>query len=194
MAVTVTVAGLMAALRMGNSDLEKAEATRLLAVSGELVASFAPYAPDAVQDEAAIRCAGFLYDVPYGGSSMVQNPLRLSGASAILARYRRLRAGKIFDPGIEEEPMGRRTLAHIVAGPDPVDISRGLAPGRYVAQVRPNLSGARALVAYGPTPPSDAADWWAYVNLDTFEFEGGVSCWVRSSSDDQVTVARRWDG
>ena len=97
MAITVTVAELMGALRMGDSALETAEATRLLATASELVINFAPGAPTSIQDEATIRTAGYLFDMPYGGSSMVQNPLRLSGASALLARYRRLRAGLISD-------------------------------------------------------------------------------------------------
>ena len=97
MAITVTVAELMGALRMGSSTFETTEATRLLATASELVVNFAPMAPDVVANEAVIRCAGYLFDQPYGGSKMVQNPLRMSGASAILARYRRLRAGLITD-------------------------------------------------------------------------------------------------
>ena len=62
MAITLTPAGLAAALRLGDSPEETAEATRLLAyvtaaITKHLGAAF-DGAPDAVVDEAAIRLAG----------------------------------------------------------------------------------------------------------------------------------------
>ena len=49
MAVTLTVADLLAALRMGESDAETAEGTRLLAFATLTITKHAPAAPDPVQ-------------------------------------------------------------------------------------------------------------------------------------------------
>ena len=58
MAVTITQAELSAALRLGTSTEEIAEATRLLTYATEAVTQHAEHAPDAVQNEATIRLAG----------------------------------------------------------------------------------------------------------------------------------------
>ena len=52
MAVTLTAAQLAAALRLGSTDEETAQATRLLATCTEIVTKHAPDAPDAIQNEA----------------------------------------------------------------------------------------------------------------------------------------------
>ena len=65
MAVTLTVAELLAALRMGSSTEETAEATRLLSYASEAVAKYAPDAPDVAHSEAAVRVAGYLFDQPF---------------------------------------------------------------------------------------------------------------------------------
>ena len=97
MAVSLTVSQLAAALRLGSSDEETAEATRLLAyaterVSRHLGGNFG-ITPDSVVNEAVIRLAGYLYDqsnVPGAGGA---NALRASGAANILLAYRGHRAG-----------------------------------------------------------------------------------------------------
>ena len=93
MAVTTTVAELAAALRLGDSAEETAEATRLLgyateAVTKHLGTAFAT-TPDAVANEAVIRLAGYLFDQPFAArSSGFANALRNSGAARMLLPYR----------------------------------------------------------------------------------------------------------
>ena len=103
MAVTISAAALAAEL--GITD---ARATRLLSVATALVLEYAPAAPDALQDEAVIRCAGWLDEQPgaairsertgdietsYATSGM--SALRHSGAMALLTRSKKRRAGTI---------------------------------------------------------------------------------------------------
>lgn len=96
MAVNVTVAELAGALRVGDSTQETTEMSRLLAYTTEAVTRHAPEAPSVVANEAAIRLAGYLYDMPdasrYAGHG---DPLRNSGAARILLPYRHHRAGNI---------------------------------------------------------------------------------------------------
>lgn len=94
MAVTLTVDALRDALRLGDTTEEVAEATRLLAYASEAVTKYAPAAPDAIQNEAAIRVAGFLFDQPLASrGDAFANALRSSGAAAILAPYRAHKLG-----------------------------------------------------------------------------------------------------
>ena len=72
MAVTLTDLDLAVALRIsdGSAALESpvdAEVARLLASTSRLVTDYAPDAPDAIQNEAVIRVAGWLWDVPRAG-------------------------------------------------------------------------------------------------------------------------------
>ena len=97
MSVTITAVQLAAAMRIGNgvTALEEPQASvigRILASATALVESYAPKAPEAVQNEAVIRLGGFLYDAPPGMSTRMANPLADSGAQALLARYRVVRA------------------------------------------------------------------------------------------------------
>ncbi len=94
MAVTLTAAELAAALRLGDSAEETAEATRLLGYATEAVTKHAPDAPDVAHNEAAIRLAGYLFDMPNAGRGAgYADALRNSGAAAILHPYRVHRAG-----------------------------------------------------------------------------------------------------
>ena len=94
MAVTLTAADLCGALRADKSAAEMREIQRLLTYTTAAVTRHAPDAPDAVHNEAAIRVAGYLYDGPAAGrASAYANPLRNSGAAAMLAPYRGHRAG-----------------------------------------------------------------------------------------------------
>ena len=98
MAVTLTVEQLSGAIRLGNSVREAEEATRLLAVATDVVTLFAPEATDNVSNEAVIRVAGYLYDMPDSarGSSHA-DALRNSGAQMLLLPYRIHRLG-ILEP------------------------------------------------------------------------------------------------
>ena len=94
MAVTFTVAELVAALRLGDSAEELAEVTRLLAYATEAVVKHAPNAPDAAHNEAARRLDGYLFDQPEAGrGDAYANSLRNSGAQRMLLPYRVHRAG-----------------------------------------------------------------------------------------------------
>ena len=103
MAVTITPAAL--ALELGIPD---DRASRLLNVATALVIEYAPDAPGVLQDEAAIRCAGWLAEQPgasirsesvgdirtsYNTSNL--SALRHSGGMALLTRYKVRRAGAI---------------------------------------------------------------------------------------------------
>ena len=98
MAVTFTAAELAAALRIGDSNEEMAEAERLLgycaeAISRHLGATFAT-TPDVIVNEAVRRLAGYLFSMPEAGRfDGYGNPMRNSGASRILLPYLVHRAG-----------------------------------------------------------------------------------------------------
>ena len=100
MAVTLTVAALSQSIRLGGSDEETAQATRLLAYATEAISRHLGTAyddaPEAVVNEAAIRLAGYLYDQPTaaGGASFA-NAVRNSGAASMLLPYRVHRAGSV---------------------------------------------------------------------------------------------------
>ena len=92
--VTLSVAQLAAALRLGDSTEETAEATRLLAFATEAVTRHAPDAPDTISNEAAIRIAGYALDAPNAGRGAGWADIgRNSGAWALLLPYRVHRAG-----------------------------------------------------------------------------------------------------
>ena len=94
MAVTLTVAQLAEAIRLGSTAEETAQATRLLATATAAVTRHAPDAPDAIQNEAAVRVAGYLYDAPQSARGAgYADFLRNSGALALLLPYRIHRAG-----------------------------------------------------------------------------------------------------
>jgi len=93
MAVTLTRAQLAVALRITTSETETIPAgiaavlDRSLAAATAAVTEYAPDAPDAVANEAAIRLASRLYDQA-GSEARGGNPMVASGAAALLSRYR----------------------------------------------------------------------------------------------------------
>ena len=98
MAVTLDVAALSAALRLGSSTEETAEATRLLGFATETISRHLGNAyadtPEIIVNEGVIRLAAYLYDQPNAGRGVgYANALRNSGAAAILLPYRVHRAG-----------------------------------------------------------------------------------------------------
>ena len=103
MALTLTSAELAEALAINNTL-----ADRLLAVASALVTRHAPAAPDAVANEAALRCAGWLKDQPSSSvrsrsvgplsadySPSMTSALRHSGAMALLSPWKVRRGGAI---------------------------------------------------------------------------------------------------
>ena len=102
MALTLTQVELSAAIRLGDSAEEVAEATRLLAYVTEAIARHLgdayEDAPEAVVNEAAIRLAAYLFDQPHAGRGLsFANAGRNSGAWAILLPHRIHRAGSAGD-------------------------------------------------------------------------------------------------
>ena len=103
MAVTLTAADLKADPGLVDDD----RAAQLLAVASEIVTRYAPDAPDAIQDEAVIRIAGWLVESPGSGlvetqrgerrhmlfRGAVSSALRASGAMSLLRPYKPVGAG-----------------------------------------------------------------------------------------------------
>ena len=103
MAVTLTAAQLAEAVGVSLTT-----AGRLLAVAGGLVERYAPDAPHAISNEAAIRTAGWLAEQPAAAiraeteadistsyAPSMQSALRHSGAMALLSPWKIRRAGAI---------------------------------------------------------------------------------------------------
>ena len=94
MAVTLSIIELLDAIRVGHSDAEMAQGSRLRDYASLAVIKQAPNAPDVVHDEAVIVLAGYLFDKASGaaGAGFANAGLN-SGAWSILADYRDHRAG-----------------------------------------------------------------------------------------------------
>ena len=103
MAVTLPSNGLAQALA-----INPALADRLLPVATALVERYAPGAPEAVQNEATIRVAGWLAEAPSSGARVetigditttwtpsMTGALRSSGAMGLLSVWKQRRAGAI---------------------------------------------------------------------------------------------------
>lgn len=120
MAVTLTVAQLAARLRVDQADQEPQLGilTELLAVATELVQKEAPNAPEALQNAAAARVAGYLYDSPNSAAgASYAAALHNSGAHALLSRWagRRSALGnpdeQVSEPGTAPSFDDYRTAA-----------------------------------------------------------------------------------
>ena len=101
MAVNLTVIELAGAIRVGDG-LDALEEpvlgilTRLLEATAALVERTAPNAPTAVQNEAVVRCSGWLFDVPdTGAGTRYGSAMRSSGAMGLLAPWRVHRIGGV---------------------------------------------------------------------------------------------------
>ena len=96
--MAVTASDLAIELRLsvdGEDDLEEAQTTvleRLISVADSLVTAYASSAPDDVKDEATIRCAAYLFDVPAGSANAPQNAMMYCGAHSLLSPWRVQRA------------------------------------------------------------------------------------------------------
>ena len=103
MAVTITASQLSEAIKQPQEVAE-----RLLPVATELVENYAEHAPEAVQNEAAVRVSGYLAQQPADArrsttigsissswASTHTGALRHSGAMSLLNPWKRRRAGVI---------------------------------------------------------------------------------------------------
>ena len=94
MAVTMTAAELLAALRLGDSPEETAEVTRLLAYATEAVTQHAADASDIAMNEAVVRLGAYLFDMPAASrNGAYANAMRNSGAARMLLPWRTHRLG-----------------------------------------------------------------------------------------------------
>ena len=89
-------------------DVDGDTADRLLDVASALCEQYAPKAPEAIANEAVIRCAGWLADTPAASVQSEKfgdvevsfavgqlSALRHSGAMALLGPWKRRRGGQI---------------------------------------------------------------------------------------------------
>ena len=102
MAITLQTSALLSALRMGASTEETQEAERLLTFATQTISDYLgdayATAPEAIVNEAAVRIAGYLFDMPFATrGAAYANALRNSGAGAMLLPYRVHRAGAVGD-------------------------------------------------------------------------------------------------
>ena len=105
--MALAVSQLATAIRAGGSAQETEIVTRLLAVAVAQVMRYADNAPEDVRDEAAIRIAAYLYDMPNAGrNAAYASALRNSGASALLAQYRIHRAGNVAGAAMAAAAIG----------------------------------------------------------------------------------------
>ena len=92
--VTLNVPELMGALRMTDSDEERAQADRLLDVASVMVEKHAPGAPEIILNECVCLVAGYIYDSPMASKGAgFAAVLRNCGASGLLLPWRIHRAG-----------------------------------------------------------------------------------------------------
>ena len=92
--MAITANDLIRELRLGDTPEESAIVTRLLEVAKELVEKTAPSAPQTIKDEACIRLAAYLYDMPSAArGTAYASALRNSGAKSLLLPYRAYAVG-----------------------------------------------------------------------------------------------------
>ena len=196
MAVTLDVAGLVAALRLADSPEELAEATRILAYAADAVVQHAPNAPDTAHNEAAVRLSAYLYDMPTAArGDSYANALRNSGAQRMLLPYRVHRAGYAEAVESAQEAVGSVgnpvTGLAVVSGQlvvtfadgttDALDLPAGMGGGDGVDQIARDAAAAATAsltahaglpnVHHTPTPPGggtgdDAFEWATEGNTD----------------------------
>ena len=108
MTVTITQEELRRANRVGDSQDEIADFTRLTAVASEMVLKYAPNAPDVIHNQAVSQLVGQLYDRPPASrfTAFAAN-FRNSGAMDMLSDYRVIAASIIGDsPAQAGAPLG----------------------------------------------------------------------------------------
>ena len=178
MAITLTVQQLAAALRLGDSAEETAEATRLLAYVTEAVKKHAVDAPDVIANEAAIRLAGYLYDMPNAGRGAGHaDVLRNSGVLALLLPYRVHRAGVASgDPVLTPAQQTQRLIDESIAAHAALANVHHTPPAPAPAPPPPAAGGLRQTGSEAVTVAT--ADQWvstglAYPTTDVFGVQVG---------------------
>ena len=119
MAISLTIAELLAALRLTDTPEELAEATRLHALASEVTTTTAPDAPDVVQNECVVRLAAFLYDQPNAApGDSYANAWRASGAARLALPYVIHRAGLVGGDAVAAAQGAVGTTGNPVVGID----------------------------------------------------------------------------
>ena len=100
MAVTIKQPALSAALRLGDSPEENAQADRLLDVASVMVEKHAPGAPEIILNECVCLVAGYIYDSPMASKGAGHSAvMRNCGASGLMLPWRVHRAGSTAGAG-----------------------------------------------------------------------------------------------
>ena len=188
MAVDLTVAALAAALRLGDSAEETAEATRLLGYATTAVETYAPAAPANVQNEAVIRLAGYLFDMPMAArGAAYANAARNSGALRMLLPWRIHRAGStaeataaaaavfgsVANPVIGvtvDQSAGTLTVTFADGSTETDDLPGGMASDAGVDQTARNAAAAASTAAAAAQATANTKDdaWaWARIGSNT---------------------------
>lgn len=91
--MAITAESVINNLRVGDTTQEREIVTRMLPAAQTLVSKHAPDAPETIQEEAIYRLVAYWFDMPNAhlGAGFA-NAFRNSGAQAILAPYRVIRA------------------------------------------------------------------------------------------------------
>ena len=170
MAVTLTQVELSAALRLGTSTEEIAEATRLLTYATEAVTQHAPHAPDAVHAESVIRLSGYLFDQPFAArGDTYANALRNSGAARMLLPYRIHRAGSTAEAVADAQ-------AAVGSVDNPV-IDVSIVSGELVVTFADGTAETDVLPDSGGLPTGSSV-------RDSLRWNVGTSAWEAYSTED----------
>ena len=148
--MALTVDQLREALRAGDSLEEKTQVARLLAFCTGEVERIAITAPATAKNEAIIRAAGYLYDMPSITGLAQANAMRNSGALAILLPYRVHRAGTIGEAV---------TMAQDSGSPGNPVISITIAGNQLVVTYADGNITTETLPAGGDADLSQVATW-----------------------------------
>ncbi|MDE0219364.1 MAG: hypothetical protein OXJ90_08850 [Spirochaetaceae bacterium] len=142
MAITITPAQVAVAIRTATNENDVPPAVTsvlafLVPAASAIVLDYAPLAPDAVHDAALIRLAGWLYDSDPADPA-VGRAMQVSGAAALLSRWRAHRAGAVGAVAGEPVPI-----------PTPAGLPTPPAEGHFILTV---TNGVLGWVAF-PVPP-----------------------------------------
>ena len=194
MALTLTQAELSAALRLGDSAEENAEATRLLAFTTEAISRHlgASYeaAPEVVVNGAAIRLAGYIFDSPNAGRGLsFANAGRNSGAWAILLPYRVHRAGSTGEAvaaaqqavgtpgnpvtGITVTADGKLQVTFANGTTTDLDLPAGMTTGDGTDQTARDAAAAAQSTADGAAAGAQTTDQTARDAAAAAQIDGG---------------------
>lgn len=205
MAVTRTVNELGADLRIssGNVNVSGAQLVvlnRIHATAKAMVEAYAPGAPEALQNEAFVRLAGWLYDAdPSGANPGGPTALRSSGAASILGGHRAKRGGLIkasgvaagTSPGTGTDLTGREIAALLDTFLGTQDWRTGGTVARVPAASEAVRGGVFGITDAKVDAETDT-DWFAWTISHVKRLINRVvPAWARSASTTDTIPAGR---